>query len=140
MLRERFPARVAGVRFLAGVGSLVNDQGAPLAKSFAAHVADQQLLAAVQTKMILKGSLGRHGFTAQVAVVLVLAHVGLHVEHQRVLVHERLAAEFALVLHWLEVRIVHLQMLHQSVIVRERFVARVANVLLRAVLHVHVTV
>ena len=90
--------------------------------------------------MILKGSFGRHGFTTKVAIVFILAHVRLDVEHQRVLVHERLAAEFTLVLHRLEVRVVHLQMLHQGVIVRERFVARVANVLLRAVLHVHVTV
>lgn len=73
-------------------------------------------------------------------LVFVLAHVGLHVQHQGILVNESLAAELALMLHRLEVWIVDHQMLHQSVIIRERFVARMTYVFLGAVLHVHVTV
>lgn len=72
------------------------------------------------------------------AVVLVVAGVGLHVHYQRILVGERLAAEFTLMFHGLEVRIVDPQVTHQSVIVGERLVAGGAYVLLGAVLHVHV--
>lgn len=140
MLGERFSTRVAAVRFLPCMSPFVNDQGAPLAKSFAADVADQQLLPAVKTEMILERSLGRHRFPAKMAGVLVLAHMGLHVEHQRILVHERLPAKFALMLHRFEVWVVKLQMLYEAVIVRERLVAILADVLLGAVLHVHVTV
>lgn len=74
------------------------------------------------------------------ALLSVLSHVALHVKHQRVLVDERLAAELALVLHGLEVRIVDHQMLHQSVIVRERLVTVMADVFLGVVLRVHVAV
>lgn len=140
MLGERFPTRVATIRFLPCMSPFVNDQSAPLAKSFAADVADQQLLPAVETEMILERSLGGHRFSAKMAGVLVLAHMGLHVEHQRILVYERFPAEFALVLHRFEVRVVKLEMLHEAVIIRERLVAILAHVLLGAVLHVHVTV
>ena len=122
------------------MGPFVNHQGTPLAERLAADVADQQLLATVQPQVVLKRTLGRHRFTRKGAVVLILAHVGLDVEHQRILVDERLAAELALVLHRLEVRVVHLEVLHQGMIIREGLIARVADVLLGAVLHVHVAV
>ena len=140
VLGERFPASIASIRFLPRVGPLVDHQGAPLPEGLAANVADQQFLPAVKAQVILKRSFRRNRFTAQMALVFVLAHVGLNVQHQRILINESLPAELALMLHWLEIGIVDQQMLHQGMIIRERFVARMTNVFLGAVFHVHVTV
>lgn len=140
VLGEGLAACVAGVRLLAGVRPLVHHQRGLLAERLAAHVADQRLLAAVQAQVVLQRALGRDGLAAELAVVLVLAGVRLHVHHQRVLVGEHLAAELALVLHRLEVRVVDLQVARQGVVVGELLAAGGAHVLLGTVLHVHVAV
>lgn len=90
--------------------------------------------------MILKGSLRRDGLTTQMTIVFIFASVRLDVHHQRVLVGKCLAAEFALMFHRFEIRIVDLQMTHQSVIVGKRLVAGGTYVLLSAVLNIHMPV
>lgn len=72
------------------------------------------------------------------ALVFVLAHVSLHVEHQRVLADERFTTNLALVLDGVEVRVVGLHMLRQHVVIRAGPVAQFTNVLVAAVFHVRV--
>lgn len=82
VLRERFSAGIARVRLFASVGPFVYNQRRSLMKSLAANIADQRLLSAVKSQMVLEGSLRRDGFATQVTVVFVLTGVRLDMNHQ----------------------------------------------------------
>jgi hypothetical protein len=138
VLGEGLAAGLADVGPLPRVGPLVHDEGRPLVEGLAAHLAAQALLAPVEPQVILERALGRYGLAAQVTVVLVLPGVGLHVGHQRVPIGESLAAELALVLDRLEVRLVAPRVSRERMAVGQRLAADLADVFLGPVSAVHV--
>lgn len=140
MLSKFFLANITGVWPLSGVHALVHNQSCPFVECFVTNVTFQCLFAAVQLQVILKGSLGRHALAAQGTLVLVLAYVGLYMHYQGVFVGKCLSAKFALMLDGFVVWIVHLDVPRQGVLVGAGFVASLTDVLLGAVLHVHMAV